>query len=159
VGDRNHATPQQIEALIAAHVRRNTAAALGKLGDARSVVPLIAALADVDPEVRRMAADALGKLRDVRALPPLIATARDANGWVRSATAEALGELGDARAVAPLIVALGDADAQTQGMTVWLTCGLPKKTVGSFDFAEATERFCERGFGVLGEFFEDLNSK
>jgi HEAT repeat protein len=90
VGERNHATPQQIEALIDAHVRRNTAAALGKLGDARSVVPLIAALADIDAHVRRNTAAALGKLGDARSVVPLIATARDANGWVRSSAATAL---------------------------------------------------------------------
>ena len=45
-------------------VRREVAEVLGKLGDARAVEPLIAALGDANTDVRREVAGALGKLGD-----------------------------------------------------------------------------------------------
>ena len=48
-------------------VRGGAAEALGKIGDARAVEPLIQALKDKDDDVRRNAAEALGKIGDVRA--------------------------------------------------------------------------------------------
>ena len=112
--------------------RSQAAKALGELGDARTVVPLIAALKDDSPVVKRaatqalgqiwqlpdlirlvcsdeviqvQAAKALGELGDVRAVEPLIAALRGPDK-LRQAAAEALGKLGDARAVEPLIASL-----------------------------------------------------
>ena len=93
-----------------ASVRRAAAEALGKLKDARAVVPLIAALEDESTAVRREAAEALGKSGDARAVEPLIVALRDKVTDVRLNAAEALGELKDARAVEPLIAALEDSD-------------------------------------------------
>ena len=44
------------------HVRRSAAWALGKIGDARAVEPLAAALRDNDSDVREAAAQALKSL-------------------------------------------------------------------------------------------------
>jgi HEAT repeat protein len=53
-------------------VRSNAAEALGKLGDARAVEPLIASLKDQEAPVQVEAAVALGKLGDMRAVQPLV---------------------------------------------------------------------------------------
>ena len=55
--------------------RRFAAEALGKVGDKRSLVPLIASLKDNDGDTREKAAEALGKLGDKQALGPLSAQA------------------------------------------------------------------------------------
>ncbi len=73
-------------------IRWGAAHALGELGDARAVDPLIAALKDA--EVRKAAAEALGKIGDVRALKPLLATLRDSDLDVREAVVEALDQIG-----------------------------------------------------------------
>jgi HEAT repeat protein len=89
-------------------VRIKASEALGELGDARAVEPLIKALGDRNNEtVRRTAAAALGKLGDGRAVVPLIKALGDADRGVCVTAAEALGKLGDARAVEPLIERLG----------------------------------------------------
>ena len=49
------------------------AMALGKLGDVRTVGPLISLLSHRSEFIRRAAADALGKVGDARAVGPLIA--------------------------------------------------------------------------------------
>lgn len=113
-------------------VRREAVRALGELGDARAVgpliaamgeqslgndaaqalanlgspavQPLIAALDDPDASVHWGAADALGRTGDARAVEPLIAHLREHPNSVISA----LQKLGDSRAVEPLIAALGD---------------------------------------------------
>ena len=55
-----------------ADIRQAAAEALGGLGDAAAVPPLIAALKDSDTSVRRQAAEALGQREDRRAVAPLI---------------------------------------------------------------------------------------
>jgi len=77
--------------------------ALGQLGDAGSVGPLIEALGYRDWGVRSGAAGALGQLGDVRAVEPLIMALEDETVSTNSAVAKALGQLGDIRAVEPLI--------------------------------------------------------
>jgi HEAT repeat protein len=84
------------------------AGALGEIGDARAVEPLIAALKDKNSGIRYGAAGALGEIGDARAVEPLIAALKDKHPVVRETAAEALGEIGDARAVEPLIAALKD---------------------------------------------------
>ena len=88
--------------------RRGAAEALGNIGDARAVEPLIKALGEDKSEVRWPAAGALGKIGDKRAVDPLIEELGDDDESVNSSAAEALGEIGDARAVEPLIKALGN---------------------------------------------------
>jgi HEAT repeat protein len=94
-----------------ARVRQGTAEALGKLGDARAVEPLIAQLTDDDSGVRQGAAAALGELGDARAVEPLIAQLKDDDSGVRHGAVVALGMLGDARVVEPLIARLKDDDS------------------------------------------------
>jgi HEAT repeat protein len=98
------------------NVRRAAAAALGELGDARAVDPLILALKNPawehDWHDTAAAADALARL-GAPAVGPLIA----ALGWhskvVRVSAAGALGSIGQP-AIDPLVVLLGDADLETR---------------------------------------------
>jgi len=80
--------------------RQEAASALGQIGDARAVEPLIAALNDSKSDVRLAAADALAKIGDARAVQPLIAALYTTHG-----AAEALVKIGTP-AVEPLIAAL-----------------------------------------------------
>jgi HEAT repeat protein/cyclophilin family peptidyl-prolyl cis-trans isomerase len=81
-----------------ARVRRRAALAIGHVGLADGVQPLVAVLADPDPEVRQMAAFALGLLGDARARDPLVTALADVSPLVQGSAAEALGLLGDASA-------------------------------------------------------------
>ena len=80
--------------------------ALGDLGDARAVEPLIAAL-NINPrpedKVPTAIINALKKLGDSQAVPPLIAALNSLDNNVRASSAAALGHIGDFRAVEPLI--------------------------------------------------------
>jgi len=89
-------------------IRQQIARALGEIGSAEAVGPLIQALRDEDESVRAAAANALGRIGDARAVEPLIQALRDSNWRVRAAAAKALGRIGDVRAVEPLVQALGD---------------------------------------------------
>jgi HEAT repeat protein len=90
------------------------AQALGQIGDARAVKPLIAALKEKNrtERERQAAAQALGQIGDARAVKPLVSVLKDKNNEndVRRAAAEALGQIGDARAVKPLIGMLQHSD-------------------------------------------------
>jgi HEAT repeat protein len=87
------------------------AEALGQVGDARAVEPLIAALKDfIVWDVRKAAAEALGQIGDVRAVDPLIAALNDGAWRVREAAAGVLGQIGDVRAVNSLIAGLKDQE-------------------------------------------------
>ena len=71
------------------HVRKAAADALGKIGDAGAVEPLIAALTGGEGWQRKAAAEALGRIGDPRAVGPLIGNLADY--WdVRKAAAQAL---------------------------------------------------------------------
>jgi len=101
-------------------VRKDAAEALGKIGDARAVEPLIAALRDTDSEVCRSAAGALEQIGDARAVEPLIAALGDEDASVRGAAAGALGEIGPEAGVVPaLIQALGDEDKNVRWHAAW----------------------------------------
>lgn len=84
------------------------ARALGEMGDARALEPLLGVLEDPARFGRKRIAEALGKLGDTRALEPLVTLLRDSDVRLRSYTASALGRLEDRRAVEPLIAALAD---------------------------------------------------
>jgi HEAT repeat protein/cyclophilin family peptidyl-prolyl cis-trans isomerase len=82
-----------------ARIRRRAALAVGRVGLADGVQPLVGLLAsDPEPEVRQMAAFALGLVGDPRAKDPLVAALADASPLVQGSAAEALGLIGDASA-------------------------------------------------------------
>jgi hypothetical protein len=89
------------------------AKALGKIGDARAVEPLIAAFKDKDLEMyasdRVDAVKALGMLGDARAVETLTIALKDKYREVGRSAAFALGMLGDSRAVEPLTATLKDS--------------------------------------------------
>jgi len=99
--------------------------ALGKLGDARAVEPLIAALRDGVWGVRSRAAEALGKIGNRRAVEPVIAALKDSDFSMWTA-AEALGALGDARAVESLIVGLKDPWIRREAAEALRRIGTPE---------------------------------
>jgi HEAT repeat protein len=93
--------------------RTQAARALGSIGDARAVEPLMTVLReDKTPIVRANAAYALGDLGDARAVEPLLGALEDES--VRAPAATALGQIGDPRAVEPLRAALDDADEEVR---------------------------------------------
>jgi hypothetical protein len=95
-------------------VRRDAAHALGVIGDARAVEPLIKALGDeVEVDVRRVDTEVLGEIGEP-AVEPLIKALEDDEGNVRYDVANVLGKIADARAVEPLIKALKDEEAQVR---------------------------------------------
>lgn len=77
-------------------LRRRAAIAIGRVGLAAGVDPLVGRLEDPDPDVRTMVAFALGLIGDRRAADGLVrALAGDADPRVRGRAADALGRLGD----------------------------------------------------------------
>ena len=85
-------------------LREEAARALGRLGDARAIKPLMAALTLKDDEssVRRAATDALIEMGTI-AVDPLVAALKNNNTSVRFSAWHALAEIGDVRAIEPLI--------------------------------------------------------
>src|SRR5262245_32352865 len=81
-----------------ARVRRRAALAIGRVGLAEGVAPLIPALSDGEVEVRQMAAFALGLIGDRSARDPLMSALGDRSPLVQGSAAEALGLVGDAGA-------------------------------------------------------------
>ena len=80
-----------------ARVRRRAALAIGRVGLAEGVAPLIRTLAaDAEPEVRQMAAFALGLIGQRAAVEPLRTALSDPTPLVQGRAAEALGLIGDA---------------------------------------------------------------
>lgn len=95
--------------------RYKAARALGALGDAGAVLPLLVALRDSFDWVPREAAQALGEIGDVRAVAPLIAILQGKeNDVLRHYAAEALGKIGDAQAISALVEALRDGDTDVR---------------------------------------------
>jgi cyclophilin family peptidyl-prolyl cis-trans isomerase len=79
-----------------AQIRRRAALAIGRVGLAEGVAPLVARLAsDAEPEVRQMCAFALGLLGRSDAAAPLRTALGDASPLVRGRAAEALGLIND----------------------------------------------------------------
>jgi HEAT repeat protein/cyclophilin family peptidyl-prolyl cis-trans isomerase len=82
-----------------ARVRRRAALAIGRVGLADGIQPLLPLLAsDAEAEVRQMAAFALGLIGDAKAKEPLIAALGDQSPLVQGSASEALGLIGDASA-------------------------------------------------------------
>jgi cyclophilin family peptidyl-prolyl cis-trans isomerase/HEAT repeat protein len=79
-----------------ARVRRRAALAIGRVGLAEGIQPLLPVLAsDAEPEVRQMAAFALGLIGDARAKDALVTALAELSPLVQGSAAEALGLLGD----------------------------------------------------------------
>lgn len=83
-----------------ARVRRRAALALGRVGLASGVAPLVARVQDPDPEVRAMVAFALGLIGDGAAVVPLTAALDDPDPLVKGRAAHALGLIGADKASA-----------------------------------------------------------
>ncbi|MGI6087380.1 MAG: HEAT repeat domain-containing protein [Kiritimatiellia bacterium] len=92
-------------------LRAAAAGALGYIGDARAVMPLIEALKDHEIHVRLSAIKSLGLLGDNRAVAELAGIVNDQKAEIRLATVKALGEFGDA-AVEILSAKLKDDDPE-----------------------------------------------
>lgn len=89
--------------------------ALGSIGDARAIAPLMLFLnPDEDDRMREIAATALGRIGDMRAYDPLVARLQDVNEWVRAAAITALADLGDRRAVEPISALIKDENTMVQ---------------------------------------------
>ncbi len=84
-------------------VRWCAAEALGEIGDAAAVEPLIAVLDDPNDTLQEYAVRALGKIRDKRAVEPLIQCLSRRSNYFRDLVVEVLGEIGDQRAIPPLV--------------------------------------------------------
>ncbi len=110
---------------------RDAALALGRMGDANAVDPLIQALQHASPAVREGAATALGQMRDPRAIQPLIAALADPgdpsqeNRWnPADLAADALISFGE-RAVEPVVEALRHPDPTVRCQAVSVLMELP----------------------------------
>jgi HEAT repeat protein len=84
-------------------VSRTAAEALGRLGDARAVPPLLEALKSDDWDLITLAYEALARIGQPAA-EPLVATLKNTEQWARKYAIEALGEIGQP-AVEPLLSA------------------------------------------------------
>jgi HEAT repeat protein len=94
-------------------IRESAADALGSVGDARAVVPLIAALDHGSDRVRAASAQSLGRLGDTSAVPELVRALGASRGTrTPSQCAAALGRLGDNSAIPALTAALGNRWAE-----------------------------------------------
>jgi hypothetical protein len=95
-------------------VRWRAAEALGQIGDAGAVEPLITALEDSAWNVRGVVVLALGQIGDVRSVGPLIEALNDEYAGVRMNAAGVLGTFGDPSVFKPLITALKDEYAEVR---------------------------------------------
>src|SRR5262249_1292902 len=77
--------------------------ALGKIGGAAVVQPIVGRLEDEATPVRREAAERLIVLGDARAVVPLLERLEDTTKEVRIAAVRAIGRIGDARAAPALL--------------------------------------------------------
>ena len=103
-------------------VGKFAAVALGRLGDARAVEPLMAAF--TDPAVRRYAGDALVAIGHP-AVEALLVAFRGGDQDDRKATALALGRIGDPRAVETFVIALGDRGTRKYASDALVAIGGP----------------------------------
>jgi HEAT repeat protein len=106
-----------------AMARWNAADALGKIGDRRAVMPLIAMLDEEDEHAWYWAALALGELGDERAVPHLLAKLEDRNlsDRPRMVIAEALGKIGHPSAAPGLrgLLAGGRNSKRSKAWILW----------------------------------------
>ena len=117
------AIPQLLDALNNTEnvlIQANSARVLGRIGDHRATLPLIAMLTAHDADTRRYAAEALGLLHNPQAVDSLIAAlnAEDSPS-VMMAIATALGRLADPHAVDSLINCLTHPNQMLLLATTW----------------------------------------
>jgi HEAT repeat protein len=97
-----------------ADIARDAATALGALGDASAVQPLIDTVVNADgyfhAVVRAAAAASLGQLRDARAVPALIVAVRDTIAEPSTEAIRTLGAIGDVRGVEVLVQVIRNED-------------------------------------------------
>jgi hypothetical protein len=156
---RNEALPRAVPG-----VKAQLARALGAMGDAEAVMPLIAVLKEPNLVVRVETAGALGQLKDPRAQGPLLTMLRDPDARLREAAARALGALGRADALPHLVEALDDpvplvVEAAAMGLSLLesptviapLMARLEKANAQDLRLADALacalERISGKGFG------------
>ena len=97
--------------------RRVAAAnALGELGEAAVLKPLLGALKDSEPLVRSAAANGLAQLGDPQAVPGLVSLLKDRERNVRVAALSALGQLGDPHAVKSLLGLVNDREWEVRAV-------------------------------------------
>jgi HEAT repeat protein len=99
------------------NIRKETAEALGFIGDVKAIRPLIQALEDDDDGVQEESMKALIKI-GVPSIDALAKVLNDRNNQVRKHAVQALGEIKDARAVESLIQVLTDSDVDVLGDAV-----------------------------------------
>jgi HEAT repeat protein len=99
-------------------VRHAAVVALGRIGDGRAILPLVAALRD--EELAVPIADALGRIGDGRAFDTLVRLLGHADPRVRHAAVAACHALDDPRTPARAVALLTDADARTRESAVRL---------------------------------------
>ena len=142
-----------------ASVRTAAALAIGSLGDARAVDPLVSALGDQDWQVREAAVAALCRIADVRAAEALTVLLRDWQLRGRVGERQTVDALVTARApvTGPLIRALSDGDSLGCVIAAYVLAergaaqALPA-LLGALDRAAAGYggyRYAARGAGLL----------
>ena len=148
-------------------IRRDHADALGAIGNARAVEPLIEALGE-NTNVCFVAARALGEIGDVRAVEPLIKALGDEDSYsrypalydrVRRDAVDALGKIGDEQAVEPLIKALGDHDIRQNAIVALGDIGDARAIEAlvkllseeSHRWAWRTRRYAVEALGKIGD--------
>jgi HEAT repeat protein/cyclophilin family peptidyl-prolyl cis-trans isomerase len=113
------ATAPDLAALVAdtdPGVRRRAALAIGRVGLAEGVPPLVRALGDPDEEVRATAAFALGLLGSADGVAPLESALKDPSVRVRGRAAEGLGLIGQALAASAVADAASGCATQLSGI-------------------------------------------
>ena len=130
------------------HVRQAAAVALGRIGDARAVEPLTAALKDKNSAVvmRSAAAAALGRIGDARAVEPPTAAVNDKAWHVQEAARSALRRIGES-AVEPLSAPPKDkdADARRRAADALGKMGAPEQQDGMIEDLERALEHIEAG--------------
>jgi HEAT repeat protein len=97
--------------------RRVAAAnALGELGEAAVMKPLLGALKDPEALVRSAVANSLAQLGDVQAVAGLVTLLKDRERNVRVAALSALGQLGDPQAIKSLLGLVNDREWEVRAV-------------------------------------------
>ncbi len=102
-----------------AELRMAAANALGEVGDADSVPPLVECFEDGDARVRARAARAAGMVGDARATDPLTGLLTDSTAGVRREAAESLGRIGNRQALQALLTLYDDDNEMVRRIAVY----------------------------------------
>ena len=121
-------------------MRGAAASALGEIGDARAVEPLLGLLKDSDRDVVARAVSALGEIGDHRAIKPLLALLKSPQSDLRSWAAIALGRFGDWTLFDPLFTGLKNVSNSDERQRFLFALGGTKDP---------------RAFGILRSAFQD----